>query len=46
LGFCCCCIGVYFAEAIGLFALIAAYKQLQGNLVAIAQEPSEYQREE
>ena len=32
LGFCCCCIGVYFAEAIQLFALIAAYNQLKGNL--------------
>jgi len=32
LGFFCCCIGVYFAEAIQLFALIAAYYQLKGNL--------------
>ena len=32
LGFCCCCIGVYFAQAIELFALIAAYNQLKGNL--------------
>ena len=32
LGFCCCCIGVYFAQAIELFALIAAYYQLKGNL--------------
>ena len=32
LGFLCCCIGVYFAEAIQLFALIAAYNQLKGNL--------------
>ena len=32
LGFCCCCIGVYFAQAIELFALIAAYDQLKGNL--------------
>lgn len=32
LGFCCCCIGVYFARAIELFALIAAYYQLKGNL--------------
>ena len=32
LGFCCCCIGVYFAQAIELFVLIAAYNQLKGNL--------------
>lgn len=32
LGFCCCCIGVYFANAIELFVLIAAYNQLKGNL--------------
>lgn len=32
LGFCCCCIGVYFAQAIELFALVAAYYQLKGNL--------------
>ena len=32
LGFCCCCIGVYFAQAIELFAMIAAYNQLKGNL--------------
>ena len=32
LGFLCCCIGVYFAEAIQLFAMIAAYNQLKGNL--------------
>ena len=32
VGFCCCCIGVYFAEAIELFALTAAYYQLKGNL--------------
>lgn len=32
LGFCCCCIGVYFADVILLFALIAAYNQLKGNL--------------
>lgn len=32
LGFCCCCIGVYFAQTIELFALIAAYNQLKGNL--------------
>ena len=32
LGFCCCCIGMYFAQAIELFALIAAYNQLKGNL--------------
>ena len=32
VGFCCCSIGVYFAEAIELFALTAAYYQLKGNL--------------
>ncbi len=32
VGICCCCIGVYFAEAIELFALTAAYYQLKGNL--------------
>lgn len=32
VGFCCCCIGVYFAAAIELFALTAAYYQLKGNL--------------
>lgn len=32
LGFLCCCIGVYFAEAIELFATVAAYYQLKGNL--------------
>ena len=32
VGFLCCCIGVYFAEAIQLFAMIAAYNQLKGNL--------------
>ena len=32
VGFCCCCIGVFFAEAIELFALTAAYYQLKGNL--------------
>ena len=32
VGFCCCCIGVYFAAAIELFALTAAYHQLKGNL--------------
>lgn len=32
VGFCCCCIGVYFAQAIELFALIAAYYQLKNNL--------------
>jgi hypothetical protein len=32
LGFCCCCIGVYFAQAIELFVMIAAYNQLKGNL--------------
>ena len=29
VGLCCCCIGVYFAAAIKLFALIAAYNQLK-----------------
>ena len=32
LGILCCCIGVYFAEAIELFATVAAYYQLKGNL--------------
>jgi hypothetical protein len=32
LGFMCCCIGIYFAEVIQLFALIAAYYQMKGNL--------------
>lgn len=32
VGFCCCCVGVYFAEAIELFVLIAAYNQLKNNL--------------
>ncbi len=32
VGFCCCCIGVFFAEVIELFALTAAYYQLKGNL--------------
>lgn len=32
LGFLCCCIGLYFAQAIELFILIAAYNQLKGNL--------------
>ena len=32
VGFCCCCIGIYFAQAIELFALIAAYNQLKSNL--------------
>lgn len=32
LGLCCCCVGVYFAAAIKLFALTAAYYQLKGNL--------------
>lgn len=32
VGFCCCCIGVYFAQAIELFTLIAAYYQLKNNL--------------
>ena len=32
VGFCCCCVGLYFAQAIELFALIAAYNQLKGNL--------------
>ncbi|MBR1491216.1 MAG: hypothetical protein IJ610_00510 [Bacteroidaceae bacterium] len=32
VGFCCCCIGIFFAEAIELFALTAAYYQLKGNL--------------
>ena len=32
VGFCCCCSGVYFAAAIELFALTAAYYQLKGNL--------------
>ena len=32
VGLCCCCIGYYFAQAIELFALIAAYNQLKGNL--------------
>lgn len=32
LGFMCCCIGFYFAEAIQLFAMIAAYYQLKSNL--------------
>ena len=32
VGFCCCCIGVYFAQAIELFTLIAAYNQLKANL--------------
>ena len=32
VGFLCCCIGVYFAEAIQLFVMIAAYNQLKGNL--------------
>ena len=31
VGLCCCCIGVYFAAAIKLFALIAAYKVLTLN---------------
>ena len=31
VGLCCCCIGVYFAAAIKLFALIAAYKALTLN---------------
>lgn len=29
VGLCCCCVGVYFAAAIKLFALIAAYNQLK-----------------
>ncbi len=33
LGVLCCCIGVYFAEAILLFSAIAAYNQLKGNLI-------------
>ena len=33
IGILCCCIGVYFAEAITLFAVIAAYNQLKGNLM-------------
>ncbi|MBR1668318.1 MAG: hypothetical protein IJ693_08570 [Bacteroidaceae bacterium] len=32
IGVLCCCVGVYFAEVIGLFAMIAAYYQLKGNL--------------
>lgn len=32
LGFMCCCIGLYFAQAIELFVLTAAYYQLKGNL--------------
>lgn len=32
LGFCCCCVGAYFAEAIALFATVSAYYQLKGNL--------------
>jgi hypothetical protein len=32
LGVLCCCIGVYFAEAIELLTLVAAYYQLKGNL--------------
>lgn len=32
LGFFCCCIGVYFADVIHLFAMIAAYYQLKSNL--------------
>ena len=32
VGFLCCCIGVYFAEAIQLLVMIAAYNQLKGNL--------------
>ena len=31
VGICCCCIGVYFAAAIKLFALIAAYRALTLN---------------
>ena len=47
VGFCCCCIGVYFAEAIELFALIAAYNQLKGNLFQTTdyqQSTSNYQK--
>lgn len=32
LGFMCCCVGIYFADVISLFALVAAYYQLKGNL--------------
>ena len=32
VGFLCCCVGIYFAEAIQLFTLIAAYYQLKNNL--------------
>lgn len=32
VGYLCCCVGVYFAEVIVLFATIAAYHQLKGNL--------------
>lgn len=46
VGFCCCCIGVYFAQAIELFALIAAYYQLKGNLFQATdqQSASNYQK--
>lgn len=46
VGFCCCCIGVYFAQAIELFALIAAYYQLKGNLFQTTdqQSASNYQK--
>lgn len=32
LGFLCCCISVFFAQAIGLFILVGAYYQLKGNV--------------
>ncbi|MCH5175915.1 MAG: hypothetical protein J1F40_08515 [Prevotellaceae bacterium] len=32
IGILCCCVGVFFAEAIMLFAFTAAYYQLRGNL--------------
>lgn len=34
LGFFCCCIGIYFTEAIALFATVAAFNQLGGSMVA------------
>lgn len=33
IGLLCCCVGYYFALAISLFAMTAAYYQLKGNLV-------------
>ncbi len=31
VGFLCCCVGVYFAAVVALFATVAAYLQLKGN---------------